>query len=83
VEERPSCVEVGEDLLDGALGRRGERRVGLGVVGDDQGRLVERGRPVMAAWDPCLTEAMLEVGVKVEEERVLGDLLADLEGRAR
>jgi uncharacterized protein (TIGR02679 family) len=42
-----------------------------------------RGRPVMAAWDPCLTEAMLEVGVKVEEERVLGDLLADLEGRAR
>jgi hypothetical protein len=32
------------------------------------------------AWDPPLTEAMLEVGVKVEEERVLGDLLADLAG---
>jgi Protein of unknown function C-terminus (DUF2399) len=37
-----------------------------------------RGRPVTAAWDPPLTAAMLEVGVKVEEERVLGDLLADL-----
>jgi uncharacterized protein (TIGR02679 family) len=37
-----------------------------------------RGRPVTATWDPRLTEAMLEVGVKVEEERVLGDLLADL-----
>ena len=39
-----------------------------------------RGRPVTAAWDPRLTAAMLEVGVKVEEERVLGDLLADLAG---
>ncbi|HEY2956619.1 MAG TPA: TIGR02679 family protein [Actinomycetota bacterium] len=39
-----------------------------------------RGRPVAAAWDPRLTDAMLEVGVKVEEERVLGDLLADLAG---
>jgi hypothetical protein len=35
---------------------------------------------VAAAWDPRLTDAMLEVGVKVEEERVLGDLLADLAG---
>jgi uncharacterized protein (TIGR02679 family) len=42
-----------------------------------------RGRLVTAAWDPPLTEAMLEVGVKVEEERVLDDLLADLAGRAR
>jgi uncharacterized protein (TIGR02679 family) len=39
-----------------------------------------RGNPVTAAWDPHLTDAMLEVGVKVEEERVLGDLLADLAG---
>ena len=30
-----------------------------------------RGNPVTAAWDPRLTEAMLELGVKVEEERVL------------
>jgi uncharacterized protein (TIGR02679 family) len=37
-----------------------------------------RGRPVTAIWDPALTQAMLEVGVKVEEERVLDDLLADL-----
>jgi uncharacterized protein (TIGR02679 family) len=39
-----------------------------------------RGQPVAAAWDLRLAEAMLEVGVKVEEERVLGDLLADLVG---
>ncbi len=31
-----------------------------------------------AAWEPPLTEAMLALGVKVEEERVLDDLLADL-----
>jgi Protein of unknown function C-terminus (DUF2399) len=37
----------------------------------------------VAAWDPCLTEAMLGVGVKVEEERLLDDLLADLTGRVR
>jgi uncharacterized protein (TIGR02679 family) len=39
-----------------------------------------RGNPVTATWDSRLTDAMLEVGVKVEEERVLGDLLADLAG---
>jgi uncharacterized protein (TIGR02679 family) len=37
-----------------------------------------RGRPVRATWDPALTQAMRELGVKVEEERVLDDLLADL-----
>lgn len=39
-----------------------------------------RGRPVMAAWDPQLTHAMQTLGAKVEEERVLDDLLDDLEG---
>jgi uncharacterized protein (TIGR02679 family) len=37
-----------------------------------------RGGPVAASWDLALTEAMLALGVKVEEERVLDDLLADL-----
>jgi uncharacterized protein (TIGR02679 family) len=37
-----------------------------------------RGSPVTAAWEPPLTEAMLALGVKVEEERVLDDLLVDL-----
>jgi uncharacterized protein (TIGR02679 family) len=37
-----------------------------------------RGRPVTATWDPALTQAMRELGVKVEEERVLDNLLADL-----
>jgi uncharacterized protein (TIGR02679 family) len=36
------------------------------------------GRPVAATWDPDLTAAMRELGLKVEEERVIGDLLADL-----
>jgi Protein of unknown function C-terminus (DUF2399) len=35
--------------------------------------------PVLGAiWAPTLTPAMPELGVKVEEERVLDDLLADL-----
>jgi uncharacterized protein (TIGR02679 family) len=37
-----------------------------------------RGSPVTASWEPSLTEAMLALGVKVEEERVLDDLLVDL-----
>lgn len=37
-----------------------------------------RGGPVTAPWDPSLTEAMQQVGVKIEEERVLEDLLTDL-----
>jgi uncharacterized protein (TIGR02679 family) len=37
-----------------------------------------RGAPVTANWDPGLTEAMLQLDVKVEEERVLDDLLTDL-----
>jgi uncharacterized protein (TIGR02679 family) len=37
-----------------------------------------RGRPVQAVWDPQLTEAMLTIGIKIEEERVLSALLEDL-----
>jgi uncharacterized protein (TIGR02679 family) len=37
-----------------------------------------RGSPVTANWEPPLTKAMLALGVKVEEERVLDDLLVDL-----
>lgn len=37
-----------------------------------------RGAPVQACWDPALTEAMLALGRKVEEEQVLPDLLVDL-----
>lgn len=36
------------------------------------------GRPAGAIWDADLTAAMRELGVKVEEERVIDDLLADL-----
>ena len=36
------------------------------------------GRRVAAAWDAELTAAMRELQVKVEEERVIDDLLADL-----
>jgi uncharacterized protein (TIGR02679 family) len=37
-----------------------------------------RGSPVTAVWEPPLTQVMLALGVKVEEERVLDDLLVDL-----
>ncbi|HEY1293496.1 MAG TPA: TIGR02679 family protein [Chloroflexota bacterium] len=37
-----------------------------------------RGRAVQATWDPALTRAMLDAGRKIEEERVLSVLLADL-----
>jgi uncharacterized protein (TIGR02679 family) len=37
-----------------------------------------RGRAVQAAWDSELTEAMLTLGRKIEEEQVLASLLADL-----
>ena len=37
-----------------------------------------QGTPVQAVWEPELTDAMQRLSVKVEEERVLEDLLADL-----
>ncbi len=39
-----------------------------------------RGQPVGAVWDPELGEAMLASGVRVEEELVVDELLADLAG---
>lgn len=36
------------------------------------------GRPVPTPWDPGLATAMRTLGVKVEEERILDNLLADL-----
>jgi uncharacterized protein (TIGR02679 family) len=37
-----------------------------------------RGVPVPACWDPGLTHAMASVGIRVEEEHVIDDLMADL-----
>ncbi|MGW3108718.1 TIGR02679 family protein [Streptomyces sp. NPDC001100] len=37
------------------------------------------GTPATAAWDPDLTAALTELGVRIEEETVLDVLLADLE----
>jgi uncharacterized protein (TIGR02679 family) len=54
--------------LDAAAYRRAAAAGGPGLVG----------RPVRAIWDGELTGAMRELGVKVEEERVLDELLADL-----
>jgi uncharacterized protein (TIGR02679 family) len=39
-----------------------------------------RARLVEAAWDPELAPAMVEAGVALEEEAVLGELLGDLAG---
>ena len=36
------------------------------------------GTPATAAWDPDLPAALTELGVRIEEETVLDDLLADL-----
>jgi len=36
------------------------------------------GTPVAAEWDPFLADAMIELGIKVEEESVLADLVRDL-----
>ncbi|MCX4825173.1 TIGR02679 family protein [Streptomyces sp. NBC_01142] len=36
------------------------------------------GRPAEAPWDPALPQALLELGVRVEEETVLDALLTDL-----
>jgi uncharacterized protein (TIGR02678 family) len=38
------------------------------------------GTPAQSPWDPALTPALAELGVRVEEEAVLGDLLSDLAG---
>jgi uncharacterized protein (TIGR02679 family) len=54
--------------MDGAAYRRAAKRGG-GVL---------RGEPVAATWDRDLHTAMQEIGVRVEEENVLDDLLADL-----
>lgn len=74
----------GITIANGIIGRFGARpwRLDSGAYRSAAalGGASLRGRPVTAAWDPPLTAAMLEVGVKVEEERVLGDLLADLAG---
>jgi Protein of unknown function C-terminus (DUF2399)/Phenazine biosynthesis-like protein len=74
----------GTTIANGIIGRLGARpwRLDSGAYRSAAalGGASLRGRPVTAAWDPPLTAAMLEVGVKVEEERVLGDLLADLAG---
>ncbi|MBX6722961.1 MAG: DUF2399 domain-containing protein, partial [Dactylosporangium sp.] len=37
-----------------------------------------RGRPVTAVWDPDLRATIERHGVRVEEEAVLTDMLADL-----
>jgi hypothetical protein len=39
------------------------------------------GKPVVASWDPELTVEMARMRVRVDEELVLDDLLADLADR--
>ncbi|MER5779365.1 TIGR02679 family protein [Streptomyces sp. NPDC002039] len=42
------------------------------------GGLPLTGRPAEAPWDPCLPDALEELGVRIEEETVLDALLSDL-----
>lgn len=48
------------------------------AVASGRGGAPLRGMAVAARWDPALTEAMAELGVRVEEEAILDDLLSDL-----
>ncbi|WP_371095735.1 DUF2399 domain-containing protein [Streptomyces sanglieri] len=41
------------------------------------------GQPTEAPWDSCLSGALLELGIRVEEESVLDTLLTDLARRHR
>jgi uncharacterized protein (TIGR02679 family) len=75
----------GITIANGVIGRFGARPWRLDAdayrsAAAELGGPRLRGGPVTATWDPGLTEAMLAVGVKVEEERVLDDLLTDLGG---
>nr|WP_322973786.1 DUF2399 domain-containing protein [Actinacidiphila oryziradicis] len=53
------------------LPRRGHR---------DTPRRAAHRTPAESPWDPALASALAELGVRVEEEAVLGDLLSDLAG---
>jgi hypothetical protein len=64
----------GRKGLDRLSRRIAELAKELGVEGT-----MLAGRPVSPTWDANLGVAMREQGVKVEEERVVGDLLADLD----
>jgi uncharacterized protein (TIGR02679 family) len=74
----------GVAIANGIIGRFSARPWRLDAAhyrrAADAGGPSLKGRPVGATWDPDLTRAMKEAGVKVEEERVLGDLLRDLAG---
>ncbi|MFC4500218.1 MULTISPECIES: TIGR02679 family protein [Streptomyces] len=50
----------------------------LAALAEPAGALQLTGSPAETAWDPALAVALAEHGVRVEEEAVLDDLLADL-----
>lgn len=62
----------------GALSWRFDAAAYRSAVASDRGGAPLRGAPVTAVWDAALTAAMAELGVRVEEETVLDDLLGDL-----
>jgi uncharacterized protein (TIGR02679 family) len=62
----------------GALSWRFDAAAYRTAVASDRGGVPLRGAPVTAVWDAALTTAMAELGVRVEEETVLDDLLGDL-----
>ncbi|GAB3449120.1 hypothetical protein GCM10027570_23260 [Streptomonospora sediminis] len=62
--------------------RRAAGADGPGGTGTARGTGALTGSPVAADWDPELEPAMAGLGRRVEEEAVLGGLLADLEQAA-
>ena len=65
------------DSAPGRLTDSGAHGAAYGTTARSGGSKL-RGRPVQATWDADLTEAMLTLGRKIEEEQVLPVLLTDL-----
>ena len=66
------------DLVDAALWRYSQRDY-LDAVDRGHGVPLNTGEPCDASWDPRLRAAIATRAVRVEEEHVLPDLLADLD----
>ncbi|WP_327066921.1 TIGR02679 family protein [Kitasatospora sp. NBC_01302] len=73
-------IAAGLLRLPGAVPWRYDHAAYLAAVERGLGAPLTTGTPAPTLWDPALREAIEAHGVRVEEELVLGELLADLRG---
>ncbi|MFF4606016.1 TIGR02679 family protein [Streptomyces sp. NPDC001339] len=71
-------IAAGVLRLPGAAPWRYNAPAYLTAVGRGLGTPLTSGAPVPTPWDPALGEAIAEHGIRVEEEHLLDQLLADL-----